>query len=138
MTTRTDTGAKTDAPRTGSTVETASGPERTRVAAFGDAVTDAASSVKGVAADAAARLPDVAATTRAAFEDANRQMRSESDEMLTIGSALSLGLAGGLLIGGANRLLVVGALLPALMMVLTMLDRSSRTRGTTPSPLQGD
>ena len=135
MTTRTDTGAKTDAPRTGSTVETASGPERTRVAAFGDAVTDAASSVKGVAA---ARLPDVAATTRAAFEDANRQMRSESDEMLTIGSALSFGLAGGLLIGGANRLLVVGALLPALMMVLTMLDRSSRTRGTTPSPLQGD
>jgi len=136
MTTRTDT--KADAPLTGSTHEAANGRERTRVAAIGGAVTDAAGSVKGVAADAAARIPDVAATTRAAFEDANRQMRSESDEMLTIGSALSFGLAGGLLLGGAPRLLVVGALLPALMMVLTMLDRSSRTRGATPRRLQGD
>jgi hypothetical protein len=50
---------------------------------------------------------------------------------------LSFGLAGGLLIGGAPRLVVAGALLPAVMMVLTLLDRSSRTRKTTGRSLQG-
>jgi hypothetical protein len=136
MTTRTDytgkadTSAKTDSP-TDTTTESG------RTAAIGGAVSDAAGTVKDVAADAAARLPEVAATTRTALEDANRQMRTGSDEMLSMGSALSFGLAGGLLIGGAPRLLVAAAFLPAVAMVLTLLDRSSRTRGQTGRSLQG-
>jgi hypothetical protein len=96
-------------------------------------VSDAAGTVRGVAGDAVARLPEVAATTRSAFEDANRQIRAGSDEMLTIGSVLSFGFAIGLLVGGANRLLVAAALIPTAMMGLTLLDRSSRTRSVTRS-----
>ena len=93
-----------------------------------NAASDAAGAVRGVAGDAVSRLPEVAATTRSAIEDANRQMRAGSDEMLTVGSVLSFGFAMGLLIGGANRLLIAGALLPAAMMWLTLLDRSSNKR----------
>jgi len=84
-----------------------------------------------------AKLPDAVATTRSAIEDANRQMRAGSDEMLALGTALSFGFAMGLLVGAAPRLLVAAALLPAAMMGLTMLDRSSRTRTTAPRRLQG-
>jgi len=103
---------------------------------MGATVADAASSVRVAAGDAVARLPEVAATTRSAIEDANRQMRAGSDEMLTVGTVLSFGFAMGLLIGGASRLLVAGALVPAAMMALTLLDRSSQTRSAGRS-LQG-
>jgi hypothetical protein len=46
--------------------------------------------------------------------------------MLTTGATLSLGVAIGLLIGGASRLLVVLALIPGVAMGLTLLDRSGR------------
>ena len=46
------------------------------------------------------------------IEDANRQMRAGSDEMLSIGSVLSFGFAMGLLIGGASRLLVSAITVP--------------------------
>jgi hypothetical protein len=97
----------------------------------GATVSEAAGTVRGAAGDAVARLPEVAATTRSAIEDANRQMRAGSDEMLTIGSVLSFGFALGLLVGGASRLLVAGALVPTAMMGLTLLDRSSRARSMT-------
>ena len=108
-----------------------------RAAAVGGAVADAAGTVRNAAGDAAARLPEVAATTRSAIEDANRQMRAGSDEMLALGTVLSFGFAMGLLIGGAARLLVAAALIPAAMMGLTMLDRSSRTRTGAARRLQG-
>jgi hypothetical protein len=97
---------------------------------IGATVADAAGTVRVAAGDAVAKLPEVAATTRSAIEDANRQMRAGSDEMLTIGTVLSFGFAMGLLIGGASRLLVAGALIPAAMMSFTLLDRTSRTRSS--------
>ena len=84
----------------------------------------------------AARLPDAAATARSAIEDANRQMRGGSDEMLTVGSALSFGLAAGLLIGGAPRVIVVGAFIPAVAMVLTMFNRANPGRGPVGRSMQ--
>jgi hypothetical protein len=99
-----------------------------RADAIGGAVGDAAGSVKDAAGDAVSRLPEVAATTRSALEGANRQMQASSDEMLAVGGTLSFGLAIGLLIGGASRLLVVGALVPAGLMALTLLDRAGKAR----------
>jgi hypothetical protein len=125
----------TDYETTSSTRSTT--PETSRAAAIGGAVSDAAVGVKGAAEQVAATLPEVAATTRTAIEDANRQMRQGSDEMLAMGSALSFGLAGGLLLGGAPRLLVAGALLPAVMMVMTLLDRSGKARRPAGRTLQG-
>ena len=43
--------------------------------------------------------------------------------MLAVGTSLSLGLALGLLLGGANRLLVILALIPATAMGFTLFDR---------------
>jgi hypothetical protein len=137
MTTRTETGATPGVPGAGSAIETTKATETSRVDTIGGVVTDAAGTVRSVASDAAARLPEVAATTRTAIEDANRQLRDGSDEMLTVGSALSFGLAGGLLLGGASRFIVAVALLPAAMMALAMLERSSRARVPGGRRMQG-
>jgi len=98
-------------------------------------VTDAAAAAGALATDASTRLPGVAATTRAAFDDANSRIRASSDEMLRLGTAVSFGLAAGLLIAGANRILVVAAMFPVGMMGLAMLERWS---GSSRSAVQGD
>jgi hypothetical protein len=135
MTTRADTGSKLDSPSATANVDSTT--DSGRAAALGGAVSDAAVTVRDVAAETAARLPDAAATARSAIEDANRQMRGGSDEMLTVGSALSFGLAAGLLIGGAPRVIVVGAFIPAVAMVLTMFNRANPGRGAVGRPMQG-
>lgn len=73
-------------------------------------------------------LPDIASTSRALMGDAMRAIEHGTDQGLTTGATLSLGLAVGLLIGGAPRLLVLGALIPAAAIGIQMMDRQ---RGTT-------
>ncbi len=136
MTTQTPTttkppGAKTDVSSRGATAEASS-----RVATLGTAVSDVAGTVKSAADDAAARLPEVAASTRSLIEEATREIRGASDERIVVGSALTFGLAGGLLLGGANRILVAVALMPAAMLVLTVLDRSNRILAQAGKPQQ--
>ena len=129
------TTRSTNGPSTAKTADAKDDASRT--AAVGDAVADAAGTVRVAAGDAVARLPEVAATTRSAIEDANRQMRAGSDEMLSVGSVLSFGFAMGLLIGGASRLLVAVALIPAAAMGLTLMDRVSRGRRSASRTMQG-
>jgi hypothetical protein len=95
-----------------------------------EAVRDAADTVLSVANDAAARLPDAAATTRDAIADARRAIDSGSDESLSAGTLVAFGFALGLLVGGANRILVLLALVPAAAMGLTLLDRQSTRPGS--------
>jgi len=115
--------------------------ETSKPAAVGGAVSDAAETVREAAANvkdvATTRIPEVTATTRSAIEDANRQMQSSSDEMLAMGGALSFGLAVGMLVGGAPRFLVAGTLVPAIAMILTLLNRSGWNRTTKPRSMQG-
>jgi hypothetical protein len=87
-----------------------------------------AGNVANAAEQAVSRLPEATQTTRAAVEEANRAIQSGSDEMLVAGTTLSVGLALGLLLGGANRLLVIVALIPAAAMGFTLLDRSQSGR----------
>ena len=89
-----------------------------------------AGNVGNVANEAVARLPEATQATRQAVEDANRAIQSGSDEALMAGTTLSVGLALGLLLGGANRLLVILALIPAAAMGFTLLDRSQSGRGS--------
>jgi hypothetical protein len=89
----------------------------------GDAAQRAADTVAGVAGEVTARFPDAANSTKDAFEEANRMVRSGSDETLKIVGALSLGFAAGLLIGGANRLLVIVAAAPAALIGSALLER---------------
>jgi hypothetical protein len=101
---------------------------------------DLATTAKGIASDvadraasAAQRLPEAASATGAQFERANQLIQSESDEVLAVGTSLSLGLALGLLLGGANRLLVILALIPASMMGFTLYDRNNNVRPASSS-----
>ena len=98
-----------------------------------EAVRDAADTVRGVANEAVARLPEAAATTREAITDARRAIDSGSDETLSAGTLVAFGFALGLLVGGANRLLVMLALVPAAAMGLTLLDRQSSRPGSRPT-----
>ena len=101
-----------------------------------DAVRDAADTVRGVANEAAARLPEAAATTRDAISDARRTIDSGSDETLSAGTLVAFGFALGLLVGGANRLLVMLALVPAAAMGLTLLDRQTSQPGPRSSSIR--
>ena len=138
MTTKSEFETKTNggSSTSGGTASTESKP-----AAVGGAVSDAAETVREAAASvkdvATTRIPEVTATTRSAIEDANRQMQSSSDEMLAMGGALSFGLAVGMLVGGAPRFLVAGTLVPAIAMILTLLNRSGWNRTTKPRSMQG-
>ena len=100
-----------------------------------DDTNDLATTAKGIASDvadkavaAAQRLPEAASATGSQLEKANQMIRSESDEVLAVGTSLSLGMAIGLLLGGANRILVILALIPATAMGLTLFDRHGGTR----------
>lgn len=92
------------------------------------AAREVAGTVATAASEAAARLPDAAQTTRDAVEEANKVIRGGSDEVLSAGTTLSVGLALGLLLGGANRILVILALIPAAAMGFALLDRSKAGR----------
>jgi hypothetical protein len=81
----------------------------------------------GMAAAMRGRLPDAAASTREAVSSAQQQMGAMSDEMLTAGALLSLGVALGLLLANASRLFVAVALIPAAAMGTTLIDRRTRT-----------
>ena len=95
---------------------------------LGAATKDMANEVAERAGAVASRLPDAAASTRGAVEEAARRMEAGSDEMLAVGTSLSIGLAIGMLIGGAPRILVAIALIPATAMGFTLLDRYSGSR----------
>jgi len=142
MTTKSEFETKTNGGSASSSTSggTAS-TDTSKPAAVGGAVSDAAETVREAAANvkdvATTRIPEVTATTRSAIEDANRQMQSSSDEMLAMGGALSFGLAVGMLVGGAPRFLVAGALVPAIAMILTLLNRSGWNRTTKPRSMQG-
>jgi hypothetical protein len=82
-----------------------------------------ADTVAGVAGEVSARLPEAAGTTRDAFQEANRMVRAGSDETLKVVGAFSIGFAGGLLLGGAPRLLVIAALVPAVLVGSEFVDR---------------
>lgn len=102
-------------------------------AAAAESAREVAGNVMAAASDAVAHLPDAAATTRDALADANRVIRSGSDETLSAGTLVTVGFALGLLVGGANRILVLLALIPAGLMGLTLMDRQNGTRRERPS-----
>ncbi len=87
-------------------------------------VRNVADSVAGAAGEVTARVPEVAQSTREAFTEANRLVQGGSDATLRLVGAASIGFAAGLLIGGANRLLVIASLLPAALIGATMVERA--------------
>jgi hypothetical protein len=73
----------------------------------------------------------VARASRGAVDDLVRVIESGSDQQVTAGISLSLGLAIGMLVAGAPRPLILLALAPVAVMGLTVADRrTGRTRGS--------
>ena len=95
------------------------------------ATRDVATDVADKASAVAARLPEAAATTRSAVEEAARMIEAGTDEMLAMGTSLAMGLAIGMLVGGAPRILVAAALVPATAMGFTLLNRSNGGRAAS-------
>ena len=128
--TRTETSTQARTRAESMQTDDASARERAANAAVG-----VMSGVKEAAGTVAERLPEAAAMTRATVDEATRRMEAGSDQALIVGASMSFGFAAGLLVGGAPRLLVTVALVPAVAMGMTLLDRSGRmqARGRTPS-----
>jgi len=91
---------------------------------------DVADTVAGVAGEVGAHVPEAAAGTSKAFGDARRLVQTGSDDTLKLAGALSIGFALGLFVGGANRLLVMAALVPTGLIATTLAERM-QTTGTT-------
>lgn len=82
-----------------------------------------ADSVAGAAGEVTSRIPEVTQSTKDALTEANRMVHRGSDDTLRIIGAASIGFAVGLLVGGANRILVIASLVPAALIGATMVER---------------
>ena len=97
-----------------------------------DNVQTAVAEVRGALENVGRSVPDVARASRAAVDDMFRAIETGSDERVSAGVTLSLGLAIGMLLGGAPRLLILAALAPVAAMGLVLQDRRKKTaRATT-------
>lgn len=79
--------------------------------------------VRGALEVAGRSIPVVVGASRSAIGDLYRVIDSGSDERIAAGVTLSLGLAIGMLLGGAPRLLIALALAPLVAMGLVLADR---------------
>lgn len=114
----------TNRPTSGATTSESEG--------LGQTARTVAENVAGAAGEVSAKLPEVAQSTRDAFTEANRMVQSGSDQTLKLVGATAIGLAVGLLLGGANRILVVLAMIPAAVIGATLVERMDG--GLTRSP----
>ena len=98
----------------------------------GDAVQTAVREVRGALEDIGRSVPDVARASRGAVDDLFKAIETGSDARVSAGVALSLGMALGMLFGGAPRILILVALAPVVAAGLVSADRRQRT-GTSRS-----
>jgi hypothetical protein len=82
--------------------------------------------IAGVSSDATERLTVVAESAGEAVREADRTLRDSSDQTLGLVGGLSVGFAAGLLFSGANRVLVIVSLLPALLVAMAAWERIER------------
>ena len=96
----------------------------------GDAMQAAVREVRGALEGVSRSVPDVARASRTAVDDLFKAIETGSDERVTAGVSLSLGLALGMLLGGAPRLLIVLALAPVVAAGVVLADRRTRASST--------
>jgi hypothetical protein len=114
------TGSKT------STGSTDNGKGRGAVGVLSNAQ-DAAEMVRTTAASAAEKLPTAMAGAQTAARDTQRALEKLPNQGLVVGTSFSLGLGVGLFMTGANRLLVLVAMVPAVAMAATLMGRDEDT-----------
>ena len=87
----------------------------------------AVAEVRGAIENVGRSVPDVARASRTAVDDMFKAIETGSDERVSAGVTLSLGLAIGMLLGGAPRLLILLALAPVAAMGLVLQDRRKKS-----------
>jgi hypothetical protein len=97
------------------------------------AVQAAVHEVRGALENVSRQVPDVAKASRKSIDDMFKAIETGSDERVSAGVTLSLGLAIGMLLGGAPRLLILAALAPVAAMGLVLQDRRKRSSGAARS-----
>ena len=95
-----------------------------------DGVATAVAEVRGALENVSRSVPEMARVSRTAVDDMFRAIETGSDERVSAGVTLSLGLAIGMLLGGAPRLLILVALAPVAAMGLVLQDRRKRSTST--------
>ena len=121
MTNETTMARSTTTPPKGATVSDPSGNAEMVEAAMHE--------VRNALQGVGRSVPEVARVSRTAVDDLVRAIETGSEERVTAGVSLSLGLAIGMLIGGAPRLLIALALAPVAVMSLALADRRTGRTG---------
>ena len=104
--------------KTPTTTDTTADSARATADDLAQRARDAAASVTTAAETVTSRIPDAAS-------EVDRVVRSSSDDTLRLATVAAVGVAAGLLLGGANRLLVMAALAPAAFMGIVLSGRRS-------------
>jgi hypothetical protein len=79
-------------------------------------------------------LPEMAKASRDLASDALQRIEAGSDQQISAGATMSLGLAIGMLLGGAPRILIALALVPVAAIGIVMLGRRpARPMGSSAS-----
>ena len=86
---------------------------------------DLAQRAKGAAASVTTAAEAVTNRIPEAASEVDRVVRSSSDDTLRLATVAAIGVSAGLLLGGANRLLVMAALAPAAFIGLVLSGRRS-------------
>jgi hypothetical protein len=86
---------------------------------------DTMDSVRSTAESVGDRLPDVIETVRSSASEGARTVQSWPDSTQRLAAAFSLGLGVGLTLAGAPRLLIAGALVPAVVVAASFVGRES-------------
>lgn len=81
-----------------------------------------------LASQAPAAMNTAVESAAGMINESTAAMQSSPDEVLAIGTALATGIAIGLMIGGAPRILVGAALIPSAAMGFTLMSRYTEVR----------
>lgn len=87
--------------------------------------------IKAGVGKAAEVMPEAVASAQVAARDTQRALDQMSDQGLLVGASFSLGLGVGLLVSGANRLIVFLVLAPAAAMLATLMGREKAEAAAT-------
>lgn len=99
------------------------GPARTGTPR--ESETNVLDTLAGTAGELSARLPEVVRSTQDVVDEATKAVRSGSNETLQLFGTMSVGIAVGLLAGGANRMFVLASLVPAALIGATLMGRTT-------------
>jgi hypothetical protein len=113
----------------------AGGP--TRAAELGDALRAAGTGISDAVGAARTAAPELARTSQELADELMRRVQAGSDQQVSAGVAMSLGLAIGMLLGSAPRILVALALVPVAAMGFVLMDRRFQPRAGGPVTSRG-